>query len=76
MKTVTVKLPDALANWLSEGASALGRPQSELIRDALERLRKGDDSISCHNLMSDVCGVIKGPKDLSTNPQHMDGFGC
>lgn len=75
MKTVTVKLPDALANWLNERASALGRPQSELIREALERLRSGDGSISCHDLMSDVCGAISGPKDLSTNPRHMDGFG-
>ena len=75
MKTLTVKLPEPLAMWLSRRAKELRRPQSELVRDALERARSGADVASCHDLMMDVCGSVNGPKDLSTNPKYLDGFG-
>jgi len=74
MKTITVKLPEALASWLSRRAKQLGRPQSDVVRDALERARSGA-AVSCHDLMADVCGSVTGPKDLSTNPKHMAGLG-
>ena len=75
MKTLTVKLPEPLAMWLSRRAKELGRPQSEIVRNALERSRTGGGAGSCHDLMMDVCGSVDGPKDLSTNPKHLDGFG-
>lgn len=75
MKTLTVKLPEALAQWLSRRAKALGRPQSELIRDALENARRGQANANCHELMADVCGTVHGPRDLSTNPKYFDDFG-
>lgn len=75
MKTITVKLPEALAAWLSRRARELNRPQSELVREALQRVSEGASGVSCHDLFSDVCGVIDGPKDLSTNPKHLAGFG-
>jgi hypothetical protein len=75
MKTITVKLPEVLAAWLSRRAKALGRPQSDLVREALERSRTGQDGLSCHDVMADVCGTVEGPKDLSTNPRHLNGFG-
>jgi metal-responsive CopG/Arc/MetJ family transcriptional regulator len=75
MKTITVKLPDPLAAWLSRRASELGRPQSEVVREALQRAVEGTSGGSCHDVFADVCGVIDGPKDLSTNPKHMAGFG-
>ena len=75
MKTVTVKLPEPLATWLARRAQALGHPQSELIRDALERMRQGSAGGSCHDAFADVCGTVQGPKDLSTNPRHWAGFG-
>lgn len=75
MKALTVKLPESLASWLSRRAKELGRPQSELVRDALERSRVGGDLASCHDLMIDVCGGVEGPKDLSTNSKYLDGFG-
>jgi hypothetical protein len=70
MKTVTVKLPESLAEWLARRARELGRPQSDLVREALQRTREGSGGSSCHDLFADVCGVIDGPKDLSTNPMH------
>jgi len=75
MKTITVKLPEALAAWLSRRARALGRPQSDLVREALQRVSEGTSGVSCHDLFADVRGVIDGPKDLSTNPKHFSGFG-
>lgn len=75
MKTITVKLPDELAAWLSRRARNLGRPQSDLVRDALERFQQGESGVSCHDLLADLCGVVDGPKDLSTHPKHMAGFG-
>jgi hypothetical protein len=75
MKTVTVKLPESLATWLSRRARELGRPQSEIVREALQRSSEGASGVSCHELFTDVCGVIDGPKDLSTNPKHLAGLG-
>ncbi len=75
MKTISVKLPESLATWLSRRASELGRPQSDLVREALQRSREGTSGASCHDLFADVCGVIEGPKDLSTNPRHLNGLG-
>lgn len=75
MKTLTVKLPDPLAAWLAQRAQALGRPQSELVREALQRASEGTSGPSCHDALGDVCGVINGPKDLSTNPKYLSGFG-
>ena len=75
MKTLTVKLPDPLASWLSRRARELGRPQSDLVREALQRASEGTSGASCHDVFGDVCGVIEGPKDLSTNPKHLTGFG-
>ena len=75
MKTITVKLPEPLAAWLSRRARELGRPQSDLVREALQRSSEGTSGGNCHDVFADVCGVIDGPKDLSTNPKHMAGFG-
>jgi len=75
MKTITVKLPESLAAWLSRRARELGRPQSELVRDALVQAREGKGAASCHDLLADLCGSVDGPKDLSTNPKHLVGFG-
>ncbi len=75
MKTISVKLPDPLAAWLDKRAGELGRPKSDLVREALERASKGTSGASCHDFFADVCGIVNGPKDLSTNPKHMAGFG-
>jgi hypothetical protein len=75
VKTITVKLPETLASWLSRRARELGRPQSDLVRDALQRVSEGASGVTCHDLFADICGVIDGPKDLSTNPKHLAAFG-
>jgi hypothetical protein len=75
MRTVTVRLPEPLAAWLARRARELGHPQSDVIRDALERARAGSAGGSCHDVFADVCGSVQGPKDLSTHSRHWEGFG-
>ena len=48
---------------------------SELVREAILRTKEQAGSPSCRDAFSDVCGIVDGPKDLSTNPKHMRGFG-
>jgi hypothetical protein len=75
VKTITVKLPEPLASWLSRRARELGRSQSEIVREAIERARNGSGAQSCHDLFADSCGSIDGPADLSANRRHFAGFG-
>jgi hypothetical protein len=72
VKTITVKLPEPLAAWLSRRAREPGRPRSDIVREALQRASDGTSGVSCHDLFADVCGVGDGPRDLSTNPKHLD----
>lgn len=74
MKTLAVKVPDALAAWSSRRARA--RPTAvRLGAEALQRVCEGTSEASCHDVLGDVCGVIEGPKNLSTNPKRPEGFG-
>lgn len=75
MKTITVKIPETLAIWLSRRALELGRPQSEIVREVLQQASDGTGDKSCHDAFADICGSIEGPVDLSTNPSHLSGFG-
>jgi hypothetical protein len=76
MKTVSVKLPEALAEWLLERSKALQRTQSQLVRELLERERNGNGrSKTCGELLRDLDGFFDGPQDLSANPKYLEGFG-
>jgi len=75
MKTVSVKLPAPLAAWLTQQARELRRSKSALVRQALEQQRSKPGKGTCLDLMEDLCGCMRGPRDLSTNPKHMGGFG-
>jgi hypothetical protein len=78
MKTISLKLPAPLANWLAKRANELGRSRSDLVRQALEEQRQGKNSRgekSCAELMAEFGGFFRGPRDLSTNPKYMRDFG-
>ena len=76
VKTVSVKLPEPLADWLARRSHKLGRTQSQTIREALERQRKGEDRPkNCAALLRGLDGFFDGPRDLSTNPKYLQGFG-
>ena len=78
MKTISLKLPAPLANWLAKRANELGRSRSDLVRQALEEQRQRKNSKSeksCAELMAEFSGFFQGPRDLSSNPKYMRDFG-
>ncbi len=76
MKTISVKLPEPLAEWLVRRSAKLKRTQSQVIRELLERERNGKDHPkTCAELLGDLGRSFDGPGDLSTNPGYLEGFG-
>ena len=60
--TLTIRLPEELADWLGEVSRATGIPVSKLVRDQLQRAKSEQDSKPYMRL----AGKIKGPRDLSS----------
>jgi predicted DNA-binding protein len=77
MRTVSLKIDDALADWLESEAQRLGRTKSDIAREALNQRRSDAGAPSLHDLMKDACGSIKnGPRDLSRNHRkYLKGLG-
>ena len=75
MKTLTLRIQESLDQWLAQEAKRLGRTKSDIAREALLRASNGRRKLSLHDRMKDVCGIIKGPRDLSTNPKYLKGLG-
>jgi hypothetical protein len=79
MRTISVKLPDALLIKLAKEAKARRVTRSWLVRESLEkRLHEQPPAgaVSCYDLARDLGGSVKGlPEDLAENPKYMDGFG-
>jgi hypothetical protein len=76
MKTLTLRIEESLDQWLTQEASRLGRTKSQIVRDALARANQGRRKLSLHDRMKGVCGSMKGPRDLSSNPKYLEGFGA
>ena len=79
MNTISLKLPDRLLERLEAAACARGTTKSSLVRECLEQsldARPVGTKASCYDLASDLAGSLKGlPRDLATNPKHLEGFG-
>ena len=76
MRTITFKAEDHVDDWLEKEAKALRVSKSKLVRDAVEKVRRENGALSCHDLMQAACGSMRsGVKDLATNKKHMKGFG-
>jgi hypothetical protein len=79
MQTISLKLPDSLLMLLEKESRQRRTNKSALVRAALEREllappTKGKES--CYDLARDLAGSIRRlPKDLATNPKHMEDFG-
>ena len=81
-----IQLTDAERQLLAEVAERTGKSWSEVLQEALRQYREtgstttdngrpGEswhDSLSRHGLVGCLHG---GPPDLSTNLEHMEGFG-
>ncbi|HEY2574399.1 MAG TPA: ribbon-helix-helix protein, CopG family [Verrucomicrobiaceae bacterium] len=79
MRTISLKLPDALLSLLERESRERRASKSALVRAALERELSAPPlkgKASCYDLARDLAGVVKRlPKDLATNPKNLEGFG-
>lgn len=78
MKAISIKLPDPLFHDLVQRAKTSASSQSEIIRSALTAYLQNDlqaPTASCAERASRWTGMAQGPADLSTNPEHLRGFG-
>jgi len=76
-RTITLKLPDALAARLTTAVRRRSRTQSEIVREALERHLDAEAPLagSCLDLARDLAGSVSGPADLSSSRRHLRGYG-
>jgi predicted transcriptional regulator len=58
--TITVRLPEDLAEWLEHTARKTGLPKGRIIREELEKARK-----SANRPFLRLAGAIAGPAGLS-----------
>jgi predicted transcriptional regulator len=78
MSTVSLKIPPALDRAVEELAASRGVSKSAVIREALERyLTTGAKpaKASFLALAKEYAGCVEGPPGLSSNADHLDGYG-
>jgi metal-responsive CopG/Arc/MetJ family transcriptional regulator len=74
MRVVSIKLPQELDEQLTEIARRRNASRSAILRAALEAFARGSQR-SVTQAAGDLVGSVRGPKDLSTSPKHMAGYG-
>ena len=78
MKTLSLRLPDTLHARLAAVARQRKTTKAAIVRDALNAFVNGGSRIakgSAYELAEDLIGSLSGPRDLSSNPRHMEGYG-
>jgi metal-responsive CopG/Arc/MetJ family transcriptional regulator len=79
VKTLSIKVTEALERKLTAAVKHRRTQKSVLVREALERYLNDDASPRSGSVLH-VAGELAGcvtdaPRDLSSNPRHMSGFG-
>lgn len=75
MDSITIKLPSTLSARVSRLARQRRVSRSEIVRQALEALPDEEQGTIVERF-SHLAGALKRlPRDLSTNPRHLEGFG-
>jgi metal-responsive CopG/Arc/MetJ family transcriptional regulator len=75
MESMSIKLPRSLSARVARLAKQRNVSRTTIVRDALEAYttEKGG---SAGGAVSDLMGCLKGlPRDLSTHPRHLKGYG-
>jgi argininosuccinate lyase len=78
METLTVKIDPSLVQQLEEASAREHVSKSELVRRAIAAYvaRRGAPFVSALDQAGDLVGCFSGgPKDLASNPKHMQDFG-
>lgn len=80
MERINVRIEERLKQQLEDEAREKGVRPSDIVRQVLEEhMRQRTPRLNCRDLAErlGILGSAKGlPADLSTNPEHMEGFGC
>lgn len=75
MDSMSIKLPKSLSAKVARLAKSQNVSKTEVVREALEAYT-AQRATSPASAVSDLKGCLKGlPKDLSTNPKHLKGYG-
>lgn len=74
MRTISLKLPDSLDRTLTKLAATRGTTKSAVVREALEAYA-AESRRSVTALAGSLVGSLRGPKDLSSSPRHLEGYG-
>jgi predicted DNA-binding protein len=76
---ITIRIPESLGKRLKKHAEMNRRPESALVREALEKyFGEVPASTSAYELAraAGLIGCVRGgPSDLSVNRKHFEGFG-
>jgi metal-responsive CopG/Arc/MetJ family transcriptional regulator len=79
MERINVRVDERLKQELETEAREKGVRPSDIVREVLEQhIRERTPQPTAHQLAErlGILGSAKGlPADLSTNPDHMEGFG-
>ncbi len=74
-KLMTLKLPRHLSAKVASLARKRRTTRSAIVRDAIAAYGESSD-LSFADLTAEYCGIWRGgPRDLSTNPKHLRGYG-
>ncbi|MGH8094607.1 MAG: CopG family ribbon-helix-helix protein [Chthoniobacterales bacterium] len=81
VETLSIKVPKTTKTRLRALARARKTSPSALLREAIEQVLNSSRTLSgrpsLHQLSHDLFENLgaSGPKDLSSNPKYMEGFG-
>ena len=82
MRTLSMKVPEALDHDLAVLAERRGVSKSALVRDTMSELvareRVGADRPPAGSFLAlaeDLAGCVEAPEDLSTNKAYLDDYG-
>jgi hypothetical protein len=73
METITLKLERKQIALLKEQAKLLGRSQAAIVRDLIDEHLASKKRPSLYERAKDLCGSVRGSKNLSTRP--LTGYG-
>jgi Arc/MetJ-type ribon-helix-helix transcriptional regulator len=78
-KRISVRIPEALTAKLRSRSRAQGTSESDLVRESLETYFAESTVERTAYELAEEAGIIgsvsSAPKDLSTNPRYLKGFG-
>ena len=75
MRPISIKLTKELEQLLDELARARGVSRSAVVREALQAYAASPTADSVTASAGELVGSLDGPRDLSSNPKHLRGFG-